>query len=386
MTFPSHTYLLELTSSDADPDYVSSIRRNVAPLAKKNLPVLLTLGHLAFGTGVPYNVLLGIVKRTVDSYRVFPITKRAGGRRYICVPESNLLLVQRWIHENILCAAATLRDLSDSSTAYRPGSSHIGNALAHLGASSIIKLDLTQFFESISERQVYHVFRSLGYRAQVSFCLARICTRVLPEGVDIRRKKNVKRWQGGTGYAVLQAKVVGHLPQGAPTSPMLANLVCRKIDEELANIAELEELIYTRYADDMTFSGDVIDPIKRDRIIKLVSVKVAKNGFSLNQTKTKFSGAGTRRIVTGISVADEVPRLPRVYKDKIRQELYYISRFGLAEHCKRLRVKNRLNYLLRLAGRVRYAEFVEPVFGKKSMEKLLEAVPNFNELEQTANI
>jgi RNA-directed DNA polymerase len=186
MEFSLHAYIKRLREIGATADYVEAVQRNAQPLAESGLPVILTMGHLAYVTGIPYWLLLNIVKREIDPYRVFAIRKRGGGKRFICVPEPSLLALQRWIHNRILCSPRALSGLSSNTTAYKPGSSHIANAMRHLEAEWVLKLDITQFFESISERQVYYVFHRLGYRALVAFCLTRLCTRILPWHADKR--------------------------------------------------------------------------------------------------------------------------------------------------------------------------------------------------------
>lgn len=193
MEFSLHAYIKRLRDSGASNEYIDAIRRNAKPLADCGLPVILTLGHLTHITGASHKVLTGIIRREIDPYRVFAIRKRSGGKRFICVPESGLLDVQRWIHDHILCSPAALSGLSRHATAFTPGSSHIVNAKRHVNAAWILKLDITRFFESVSERQVYRVFRSLGYRALVAFCLTRVCTRVLPASTDNRLFRRTKR-------------------------------------------------------------------------------------------------------------------------------------------------------------------------------------------------
>jgi len=382
MEFSLHTYLKHLRDSGASDDYINAVRRNTKPLVDNGLPVILTLGHLAHTTGAPYGLLTGIIKRQIDPYRVFAIRKRSGGKRFICVPEAGLLYLQRWIHDHILCSATALKSLSCCATAYTPGSSHIVNAKRHVGAAWVLKLDITRFFESISERQVYHVFRSLGYRALVAFCLTRLCTRVLPAASDKRLHRHTKRWQPGNPRKFLRSRVVGHLPQGAPTSPMLANLVCVALDAELQNIAVREDLTYTRYADDMTFSGEMADRSVATRIAREVSAIVGCYGFGINVQKTNIAKDGGRKIVTGLSVEGETIRLPRAYKDEIRQELFYLGRYGIQSHCSRIGQKNHFSYLLRLAGRIRYASSVEPETGKRLMAQFQQIFPTFLEMEQ----
>ncbi|MEO5334386.1 MAG: reverse transcriptase family protein [Magnetococcus sp. YQC-5] len=399
MEFPLHNYLKSLRDSGARAEYIRAIRRNAQPLVDCGLPVVLTLGHLAHTTDVSHGLLTDIIKRQIDPYRVFAIRKRSGGKRFICVPEKGLLTVQRWIHKEILCAPVALRKLSCHATAYAPLSSHIANAKRHIGAAWILKLDITRFFESVSERQVYRVFRSLGYRALVAFCLTRLCTRVLPSTVDHRQRLRTKRWRTGDQHRFRRklrdaqgwpeettpfsgARVVGHLPQGAPTSPMLANLVCVKLDADLQEIAIREGLVYTRYADDMTFSGEVVDRAAAIRISREISIAVGHYGFGINLQKTSIAKNGGRKIVTGLSVDGNVVRLPRAYKDAIRQELFYLDKHGIQEHCSRTGHKNHLSYLLRLAGRIRYVISIEPVNGQRMMGKFLRIFPTFLETEQ----
>lgn len=381
MEFPLHTYFNKLRADGAPPNYIEALYRNVQPLAERELPVILTLGHLAHITNVSYRILLGIVRRNTDPYRVFPIKKRNGNKRFICVPEPLLLYVQRWIHSQILISNYSLGLLSNNATAYMPDSSHVKNAKRHVEACWLVKLDITSFFESVSERQVYHVFRKLGYRSQVAFCFARLCTRVLPPDQDVRLHRETKRWKTGRKRKYLSTRVIGHLPQGAPTSPMLANLVCSSIDTELQGIAQRKGLRYTRYADDMAFSGHFENRSAAVAHCTEVSTIISKNGFSINSQKTNIAKNGGRKIVTGLSVDGPTVRLPRSYKDKIRQELYYIETYGFPDHCERTMQKNQLSYLLHLDGKIKYIKSVEPTFGGKIEEQFRKLFPDFAAIE-----
>ncbi len=386
MEFPLHAYIKNLERRNASAAFIAAIRRTAKPLVDANLPVILTLGHLCHYTGVSYKVLLGIAWRSIDPYKVFKIRKRNGGGRFICVPEPSLLFVQRWIHKYILCASTSLEHVSKQATAYVPGSGHRCNAERHLGAEWVLKLDITRFFESISERQVYRVFRKLGYRALVAFCLARLCTRVLPPPSDYRVQGKVKRWRTTKKYKIFDAYVVGHLPQGAPTSPMLANMVCFDLDKEIQKVAAREGLTYSRYADDMTLSGGISSRSKVDSIVNEVSKIVGRYGFGVNHQKTAISNSGARQIVTGLSIRESVVKLPRSYKDKIRQELYFIKARSLDEHCAWIKVDNRLSYVLRLSGKIRYAISIEPDAGNKMMAELRAVIPNIDELERLSGL
>lgn len=112
MEFSFHTYIKHLHNIGASDEYIDAIRKNAKPLADSGLPVILSLGHLAYVTGLSHGILTNIIKRQIDPYRVFAIRKRSGGKRFICVPEPSLLNVQRWIHDYILCSITTLKQLS----------------------------------------------------------------------------------------------------------------------------------------------------------------------------------------------------------------------------------------------------------------------------------
>ncbi|KKM19622.1 hypothetical protein LCGC14_1653740 [marine sediment metagenome] len=380
MEFSLHSYLKKLHETDSSPAYLGAIRKNATPLVENQLPVILTIGQLSYITKSPYKHLMRIINRDSDPYRVFSIRKRSGGKRYICVPENYLLTVQKWVHKHILCSCHALKALSSSVTAYTPESSHIKNAKHHLDADWILKFDIINFFESISERQVYYVFRRFGYRALVAFCLARLCTRVLDQRIDVRRKK--KRWAiNKVKWKNLTTSTMGHLPQGAPTSPMLANLVCVELDKELKNIAINEGLHYTRYADDIALSGSIKDSNVTRSLISEISSVIGKHGYDVNHRKTKVAKNGSRKIITGLSVDGDKLRVPKKYKDEIRKDLYYIKKYGLEGHCAKIEYKNYLTYIMRLKGRIQYVLLIEHAVGEKLLCMFKEIFPKFHQLE-----
>lgn len=380
MDFPFHIYIKKLQEDNASTKYIEVIKKNIIPLVENQLPVLLTMGHLAHITNTPYRYIMRVCNRGLDPYRVFSIQKRKGGKRYICIPDEYLLTIQKWIHKNILCSNYSLTLLSKNSTAYKPTSSHINNAKRHLGAEWIVKLDITNFFESISERQVYHIFQELGYRRLVSFNLARICTRTLDKSIDIRKHK--KRWKSEvTKWKYINNKVLGHLPQGAPTSPMLANLVCIEIDKEIQKIAINEGLIYTRYADDITLSGSEKNQDESQKLISEVSKILGVYGFKTNHLKTKIIENGARKIITGLLISGSNVRIPKSYKDEIRKDLYYIRKFGLESHCEKIKYENYISYLMRLKGRILYVRTIERNVGEKFLTEFNEIFPKFEQIE-----
>ena len=170
------------------------------------------------------------------------------------------------------------------------------------------------------------------------------------------------RW---TTIARYRSEREGFLPQGAPTSPMLSNLVMRQTDEQLATIATSEVLRYTRYADDLAFSADGDQTrAMMDRVKRRVLEELRRAGFKHNLQKTSLHGPGARRIVLGTLVDTDEPRLPREFKDEIRQHLYYLRSpvHGPAVHAGRRKMSVSTLYH-HVRGKIAWAERVEPEFG-----------------------
>jgi RNA-directed DNA polymerase len=379
MTTPYLTELIKISKNQA---YIKEVTLKARPLVNKNLPPILSLKHLCELSGSHYLNLYKYTfsnRKDLDYYKVFSIKKRSGGKRWIVVPSENLDNVQKYINEEILNSEYAINSLHNSATAYIKGRSHITNAQQHLYSDDIIKVDIVRFFESISERQVFHVFQSFGYSRYVSFILARLCTRVIPAYWDVRYQKSA-RWHSDNKlyklnypHSKFNGKVaLGHLPQGCSTSPMLANLVCREMDTKIEEYAKINNLVYTRYADDITLSGTINN--LNETLEQLYDI-LKRQGFSPNLTKTKFVRKGQLKIVTGLSVTDSLLRIPKKYKDKVKQELYYIEKFGPEAHCNKIGCSNILTYFLHLEGKINFIKQVEQEIGNKFSLKLNELVP-----------
>lgn len=281
------------------------------------LPSLLTLNHLSERTGVSLQQLrLFVSRESENAYTKFSIAKRSGGRRFIKVPTGQLNRVQKWIHQHILCSLPIHR----SSYAFIKGKSIKDCAAQHCGATWLIKLDIVNFFESISEIQIFHVFNSLGYQPLISFELARLCTIATPDHSPRTRNKNwhaIKKYKTIADYDQL---LLGYLPQGAPSSPLLSNLVMRSCDKELTDIAKKYGLKYTRYSDDITFSicSSEFSRNKAKDVIKEVNKVLSKKGYLPHFKKAKIVPVGAKKIVLGLNVDGATPRLQKEFKDRIR--------------------------------------------------------------------
>jgi hypothetical protein len=392
---------------------------------------ILSLKHLALASGVPLETLRSWIGRHgPDPYTVFLIPKRgkrawlgdpSEGMRRICAPNGPLLRVQRYIAR----AALARVEPHQASTAFAPGCCIRTAATPHRGSRWLIKIDVKGFFESISEVAVYRVFRGLGYQPLVAFEMTRLCTRRAGQpggaraktrwlarradkrGIDFYRlhgqprsnrptepiligaqeasrfRREYRELAGRGGHlrdelleAVHEAREreertwatrMGYLPQGAPTSPMLANLVARPLDEALEAHAHRSGLVYTRYADDMTFSTarDDLNFASATGFVREAYAILARHGLQPNLAKTRIRGPGSRKVVLGLVVDDpERPRLPREFRDRMRMHFYYLRKLGPATHAEKRGFRTVLDLRLHLEGLVFYARDVDPSLGE----------------------
>jgi retron-type reverse transcriptase len=181
------------------------------------------------------------------------------------------------------------------ATALSPPSSPrlVTGAQIHAGESIVATFDLTQFFPSVGAPRVHGIFRSLGYPWAVARRLTGLCTTVTPASVRLRLPDPAQTLLG-----------VPHLPQGAATSPALSNLLTFTLDRRLNGLARAVGADYTRYADDLAFSGAPDFARSVSRFSKAVGTITAEEGFSLNRTKTRIMPRHARQPVTGINVND----------------------------------------------------------------------------------
>ncbi|MEF3696120.1 reverse transcriptase family protein [Desulfolutivibrio sp.] len=329
------------------------------------LTPVLTLRHLSYLAETPYGYLRHIVSRNSVQYRHVRLKKHLPGRkshRIISIPSANLMNLQRWIAQRIL----KYIEPSSASFAYHPGSSPVMAAEEHCGCSWLMKVDIQDFFHSIAEGRVSKIFFSAGYPRLLSFELARICTMQYgSRKFEIERNG---RWTKIPHYWNVQE---GVLPQGAPTSPMLSNLVVRHLDNRLIDISKSHGVKFSRYSDDLAFSCKEKKSAKFTNSFKrIVLSEISREGFRHNHRKTVVRGSGDRRIVLGMLVDGATPRLPREFKDLIRLHLYYLSskKFGPANHATHLKISISTLYH-RLLGLIGWATRVEPEYGANCLNE-----------------
>ena len=228
-------------------------------LVSKHLPPLINPDVFAFLFGISkqYMYYLG---NSENHYNIYEIEKPNGGKRQIEAPRRYLKLVQRWINSNIL----NTYQFPSFITGFVPGKNIFSNAQPHLKNKNLMVLDIKNYFPSVKSGKVYKIFRSFGYSRKVSNLLTYLCT-----------------------YR-------SRLPQGAPTSPSLANMAFLPVDLELMDLAKGWECDYTRYADDIAFSGNT--PFSNDERYKAKQI-IENAGFFINEDKTRIIGGTVKGIV-----------------------------------------------------------------------------------------
>ncbi len=299
-------------------------------LRRHGLPEWTSEAELAQALGISVGLLrhfsIHRQRERVAHYVTFAIPKKSGGERLIHAPKRRLKALQRTLHERLV------RKLPASQFAhgFLPGRSVASNAKPHVGKGVVIKLDLADCFPSIGLPRVRGLLISLGYGYPVAQILAVLMTEPPRQPTEI----------DGTIY---------HVPvgpracvQGAPTSPGLCNAILRKLDHRLAGLARKYNYLYTRYADDLTFSGDDAAQVKI--LIAIAGRIVAEEGFALNRSKTRVMRGGQRQVVTGVTV-NTVAGLSRTERRRLRAAIHNASRSTGSGAALEPRLQGKLAYL-----------------------------------------
>lgn len=336
--------------------YLNALVAQAQKISTRGLPIVFSLAHLASLSRTLYADLHGFVSRSgIDypdfPYKNFPVAKRTGGKRWISIPVPPLMAVQKWINANILNLVVP----NTAAFAYVPGRKLIDHARLHCGADWLVKVDIKDFFSNISEKQVFNVFLALGYSELLSFELARICTRVTPLRKGARWR-NAFRSHAISSY---DSRFVGSLPQGAPTSPALSNLVCLKLDEDLTELAVSKSATYSRYADDLCFSFVGGSRMAAYDLKLAVAAILRLHGFSDNGKKTRIVPPGGRKSLTGLNVNAEKPTIPKEVRDSIRMHLYFSRTRGIAAHCEDRGFLSVMGFKNHLYGLISYISSVD---------------------------
>lgn len=286
---------------------------------------------------------------TTSHYKRFYIPKKSGGRRLISAPMPQLKAAQYWILENILYKVP----VSDTAHGFVPGKSIVTNATRHVGQDIVINIDLRDFFPTIEYKRVKGMFCKLGYSEQVATILALLCTEPEVEQVALDSKE----------YFVASSN--RHLPQGAPCSPAITNIICYRLDRRFEGLARRFNYTYSRYADDMTFSAKETAADDAGKLIWSVKDVVKEEGFVIHPDKLKVMRKGDKREVTGV-VVNEKLSLDRETLRKFRALLHQISISGLAG-----KQWGKGNIVNSIEGYINYVQMVKPEAGKQLKDKWL---------------
>lgn len=384
MEFPLLSFIEHARKEGKSKAYIDEITKYIKNLEEYGYPIIFTLEHFAVLLKIQSDFLKHLLEYSKDSfheeiygnhftgahlnqkYDKFNISKRKGGIRVIVSPHEDLKYIQKWLLYNIL----EHYDLSPNCTGFRKGKSIKHNALPHVNAQLILKVDLLRFFDSIEEKRVFGCFKTMGYNGNLALDFARLCT--------VQHDKNY--WDNLQVYEIDQ--LFGNninfrsrvLPQGAPTSPALANIIASKMDKRFAELGVKLNFAYTRYADDLTFS------IKGDGKLPTLSVIkkiISDEGFILNERKTRYSKRGKPQYVTGLTVSNGV-NINKRYRKEIERHIFFCRKFGVEAHLTRNKKTlfgfNTISFHDWLFGHLCYIKSVN----EKAYEKMFEEYKKVN--------
>jgi hypothetical protein len=327
-----------------------------ARLQERQLPILRTPEDLATWLGIPLGKLAWLIHRFSANSR--PASereahyhfrwerKRAGGWRLIEAPKATLKEVQCRIFEEILSRIPA----HPSAHGFVPGRSIVTNAAEHVGKPIVVRLDLTNFYPTVTLARVAAIFRTIGYSREASVWMARLCTSSLPQ---------TAAFPEGSASAI-RPYLPAHLPQGACTSPALANLSAFSLDVRLSGLARSFGGTYTRYADDLTFSGPAGFRRALPNFLPLVEQVIREERFRSNKTKRRIIRSNCRQMVTGVVVNDRT-NVRRADYDQLKALLTNCLRHGAQSQNR----DGRDNFAAWVRGRIAHVQSLNAARGSK---------------------
>jgi RNA-directed DNA polymerase len=310
-----------------------------AKLLQQGLPVAHNGNDLALLMGISLGELrwLTFHRRgaALVHYHRWDIPKKTGGERGISAPKKKLSNAQHWVLDQIL----NKLPVDENAHGFVAQKSVVTNARPHVKKKIVANMDLKDFFPTLTFKRVKGLFQKLGYSEHVATVLALLTTEPPRVAATLDGKKL---------YVALGDRV---LPQGACTSPALTNLVCKRLDKRLAGLAKSFGAAYTRYADDLTFSGDDFDAKK---LLGRARNILEAEGFVVHPDKTRVMRKGRRQEVTGV-VVNQRPSIPRDEWRQLRAILHNCAKNGLASQNR----ENHPDFAAHLAGRVAWVKMVD---------------------------
>ena len=279
-------------------------------------------------------------------YRQALIPKRSTGWRLLEVPAPHLRAVQRRLLGQLLNGLPP----HECAFGYTPGRSVVQHAARHAGQARVLRFDLSDFFSTVHAGRIHALFKTLGYSTAVARALTALCTTATPEAW--------LRAEPRLSWLQRQRLRDAHLPQGAPTSPAVANLCAFGLDARLAGLAEAFGARYSRYADDLVISGPADLPVRQ--IVAWVAAITEDEGFAINRRKTRSLGTAQRQSVCGIVVNDR-PNLPRDEFERLKAVLHRCAVDGPASQNR----DGHADWRAHLQGRVAWAAQLNPAKAEK---------------------
>jgi retron-type reverse transcriptase len=333
-------------------------RADADRLAAVGLPVLATPADVAAALGLSIPRLRWLAFHNEAAPRIhyvhFQVPKKSGGRRTLSAPHRTLAGAQRWILANIVGKLSA----EPCAHGFTRGRGILSNAREHVGRAVVVNMDLEDFFPGITFPRVCRAFQRLGYSPAAATVLGLLCTECprRPEVID--------------GHTLYRATGPRALPQGACTSPGLSNQVARRLDRRLAGLAARLGLTYTRYADDLSFSGGEGLAARPGYLMARVRHIAADEGFTVNDKKTRVLRRHTAQEVTGLTVNDR-PGIPRKELRRLRAILHY----NLHHEQPDPGVSRRFRHWLR--GKIAYVHMIDPVKGARLMTQFRQMIDAF---------
>ncbi len=253
------------------------------------LPIIQSLDDFTVVIHISKYTIYQLSHNSDKYYKTYELPKKSGGKRTICQPSKKLKGLQSWILVNILNKI----QVSSSCKGFRKGSSTLDNALPHIGSNAILNLDLKDFFPTVSSKQVFNVFKTIGYNNLIATVFTNICT------------------------------YDGRLPQGSPCSPMLANIVAWTLDLRIQGYVGKRGISYTRYADDLTFSS--LNPSKIIKIIPVIKTIIEDENFIVNHKKTRIASSARAKVITGLIVNEDNVGIGKQKYKELRAKIHHLT-------------------------------------------------------------
>jgi retron-type reverse transcriptase len=295
------------------------------------LPIIQSVDDLSELTHLSKYTIYQLSYHSEKYYKCYEIKKKSGKPRLISQPSRKLKGLQAWILVFIL----NKLKVSTSCKGFEKGSSIADNARPHIEANTVLTMDIKDFFPSINRKKVYNVFKSLGYNKNISTILTNICI------------------------------YKDSLPQGSPCSPKLANLVSWRLDVRIQGYVGIRGITYTRYADDMTFSG--LNPQNIVKIIPRIKEIILDESFHVNNQKTRIAGAARAKIVTGLVLSKDSFGVGKKKYKQIRAKIHHLT---ISKEQKNFKLLNEVKGWLAYLKSVDDTRFIKSkIYIKKLIDK-----------------